>query len=533
MTTEGKEAPENLPASSLQCFLVLLGEHRLHYMALTLCAAAISGTEALIHPLLLRGIFDAVSVRADYTHFVYLVLSYFALGLSINGLTYVLSLRQLKLDNQIIAQTSSDLLRAFFAKDYRNVLREGSGYHVARIRSDVKDGLVPMLALVRKITVNVVMFATLISVLVFLSWRAFLILSAIIPVATLVSITVSRKIRGLTNIERDNEALLLDNLTKAVSAFKIVRGFKLIPATVNAFSAKMDYVLDAGYKKFRIVSRLQRASDLTMVISDVCSIFVGSLFVFRKQMTLGSFIAFMNAFWRSATLLIGIFNQWAELHGHSATVNRLVSFMREAPSVPYHQTAPGVAATAISYSYGDTPVITDFSLRLDPGTSVLVIGQNGSGKTTLANILAGYLVPSEGQLALPARISAVTLPMHFPPAQVRALPADAALLTLFGMDAPDILDAYPDQLSAGQQQKLSLALVLAQEADLYVLDEPLANLDGTTRALAMREIQRRTEGKMLVIIMHGADDYAPMFDQICLLESGQTRSPVREAVTHS
>lgn len=528
MKTDEKLVAGLAPLSSLQSFLLLLGPYRMHYAASAVCFAVMGGAEALIHPLLLKGIFDAVSAQADYTHFVYLVVAYLALGLSMNGLSYVLSLWQLRLDNKIVAQTSSDLLRAFFGKDYRSVLREGSGYYVARIRSDVKDGLVPMLALVRRMAVSAVTFVTLISVLIFLSWRAFLILSAIIPVATVVSIVVSRKIRALTNLERDNEAIVLDTLTKSVGAFKIVRGFMMIPKTVNAFSEKMDYVLDAGYKKFRIVSRLQRASDLTMVISDVCSIFVGAVFVFRKQMTLGSFIAFMNAFWRAATLLISIVNQWAELHGYSATINRLVTFMREAPAVPYHRTGTSVTAAAISYGYGDTPIIADFSLDLAPGNSVLVIGQNGSGKTTLANILAGYLVPSAGQLELPPTINAVTLPIHFPPAKVHELPLDGALLKLFGIDGPDILDAYPEQLSAGQQQKLALALVLARDADLYVLDEPLANLDMATRTLAMKEIQRRTAGKMLVMIMHGADEYAPMFDQVCVLESADTRNAVRE-----
>jgi subfamily B ATP-binding cassette protein MsbA len=443
MATDEKPAAGPAPLSSLQSFLLLLGGYRNHYAVSTACLALISGTEALVHPLLLRGIFDAVSVQADYTHFVYLVVSYLALGLSMNGLSYALSLWQLRLDNKIIAQTSSDLLHAFFGKDYRNVLREGSGYYVARIRSDVKDGLVPMLALVRKMAASAFTFVTLISVLIFLSWRAFLVLSAIIPVATVVSIAVSRKIRALTDIERDNEAIVVDTLTRAVGAFKIVRGFMMVPETVHAFSRKMDYVLEAGYKKFRIVTRLQRASDLTMVISDVCSIFVGALFVFRKQMTLGSFIAFMNAFWRAATLLISIFNQWAELHGYSATINRLVAFMHEAPAVPYHRTGTGVSATAISYRYGDTPILANFSLHLAPGNSVLIIGQNGSGKTTLANILAGYLVPSAGQLELPPRINAVTLPTHFPPAKVDALPADRRLLALFGIDGPDSSRNWP------------------------------------------------------------------------------------------
>jgi ATP-binding cassette subfamily B protein len=302
----------------------------------------------------------------------------------------------------------------------------------------------------------------------------------------------------------------------------------MVPETLGTFSKSMDYVLDSGYKKFRVIRLLQGASDLTMVISDVCSIFVGALFVFRNQMTLGSFIAFMNAFWRSATTLIDIFRQSAELHSHSATINRLVAFMKEQASAPAHKTGTAVCATGISYGYASDRIISNFSMRIEPGKSALIVGQNGSGKTTLANILAGYLAPSEGQLELPARISAVTLPIQFPPAKVGDLPAHRELLGLFGIDEPGILDAFPDQLSAGQQQKLSLALALSTDADLYILDEPLANLDVTTRSIAVKEIRRRTHGKILVMIMHGAEEYASMFDQVHTLGSNPERTELQE-----
>ncbi|MDC8756307.1 ABC transporter transmembrane domain-containing protein [Janthinobacterium fluminis] len=511
-------------SSSLNGFMLLLGEYRSKYALATLCAALIGGVGALLHPLLLTAIFDAVTLRADFDRFMYLAGCYFALGVSMNILSFLLSLWQQKLDNRIVEKASEDLLQAYFFKDYGDVMQQGTGYYISRIRSDVKDGLVPMLPLVRKMVVNIVMFVVFISVLIYISLKAFLVLFAIIPVATAVSITVSKKIRGLTNIERDNEASLLDTLTKSVSAFKMVRTFNMASQTIHAFSRKMESVLDSGYKKFRVINGLQRGSDITMVVSDACCIFVGAFFVFRQTMTVGSYIGFMNSFWRSATTLIEIFRQWAELHGHNATVTRLISFMEERPLKLHHKAEGSVLVTDISYCYGANRVISEFSMIVEPGQSVLVAGRNGSGKTTLANILAGYLTPSEGQLKLPVRISAVTLPIQFPPLKVGELGIDSELLQAFKIDALDILEGYPDQLSAGQQQKLSLALSLSHDAELYILDEPLANLDVPSRAIAMQEIQRRTSGRMLVMIMHGGEEYSAIFDKTYNIGSALTQN---------
>ena len=241
--------------------MLLLGEYRARYAVLLLFGAAISGAGGMLHPLLIRAIFDTVAVRADFGQFVYLVLGYLALGLSANGGNYLLALWERKLDNKIVARASTDLLDAYFRQDYSAILREGSGYYVARIRSDVKDGLVPMLALVRKLCGSCVLFASLVGVLLFISWQAFLTLAAIIPVATIVSLVVSKKIRGLTILERDQEARLLDVLTRSISAFKLVCTFRMIPATLDTVAGSMTHVLDSGFLKFRVLRRLREELD--------------------------------------------------------------------------------------------------------------------------------------------------------------------------------------------------------------------------------------------------------------------------------
>lgn len=497
-------------------FILFLGAHRASYVLLTIATALLVGAEASIHPLLLKGVFDTLTLGENYTAFIYLALAYLALGLTVNTLGYFLALWKMRVYNRIVADVSDDLLQAYYKKNYDDVLVEGNGYYVARIRSDVKDGLRPMLGMVSQVFTGIVSFVLLISVLIYISWKAFVILAIIIPVATLVSILSSKKIRAVTEIERDTEASVLDTLTKSVGSFKLVRAFSLGQKSLSAFRSKMDHALDSQYKKFKVIRFLRGASDVTMNVSDACTILIGGILVFRKQMTVGSFVGFMNAFWRAATTLISLFNDWAELHGLSATVDRLANFKKVSGSTNT-QIGPYVNARRINYSYGDNTILSDFSLSAKLGERTLIIGENGSGKTTLANLLAGYLTPSAGDLTLPHSISAVTLPIDFPPIQVKNLPLDMTLLQRFGLDVPEVIEAWPETLSAGQQQKVALCLALSQEADLYVLDEPIANLDTDSRELAMNEIFTRTDGKILIMILHDAEIYKPKFDQVLQL----------------
>ena len=501
----------------LRSFLFLLGEHRIEYVLVLITSCLLCGIEGVLHPLLTKAIFDQAASRANFGQFVELVLGYLVLGLFLNVSGYGLSLWQLALENKIVRRISRELLQRYYSKDYRYILREGHGYYIARIRGDVKEGLVPMLALVRLMASQFTRLIALMSVLVFLSWKAFLFLFAIIPISSIASTLVGKKIREFTSLERDQEAEVMAMLTKSLTAFKMIKNFNLLPRTLSSFDAGMGNVLTSGYGKYRVIRMLQGANDLTMVISDVCSLFVGALFVFRREMTFGAYLAFMNSFWRSATTLMDIFSQSAELHGYGVTMQRVVEFLSDSPTASHYRYGPSVSATNIRFSYGGNDVLAGFSINLACGERVLIVGRNGSGKTTLANILSGHLSPSEGEVVLPNRISSVTLPVAFPPIKASELGADPRLLDRFCLQGQDLMESQADALSAGQQQKLALALALSTEADLYVLDEPLANLDVESKSVAINAIFERTQQKALIVIMHGSEQYYRLFDRVIQL----------------
>jgi ATP-binding cassette subfamily B protein len=502
----------------LKVFFQLLGPFRLECGGLLLVTSLLAATEGILHPLLIKSIFDEVVGRGSFNKFVFLVVSYLGLGLVMNFGSTAAALWSKSLENKLVKTVNRRLLESYYEKEYASVLQNGYGYFINRIYGDVREGLVPLLALVQTTVKQIVLLVSLLCVLVYLSWQAFLVLVAIIPISSGVGVFLGKRIKALTSQEREQEGGVQTILNKALSAFRMVKAFNLVSLTAPVVDSRLSEYLATSYRRHRLTRVFQGLNDLTMVTSDFLSMFVGALFVLRGALSFGGYLAFVNTFWRAVTTLMQVFNRMAEFHSYGAITERIASFLSPAAEANYRK-GDVPAVSNVAFAYNGKPVLKNFSLQLAPKEKVVIVGANGSGKTTLANMLSGYLAPSQGDMVLPERISSVTLPIIFPPLKVKDLVDDAGLLAAFSLRDQAVLEAFADELSAGQQQKLALSLALSKDADLYIIDEPLANLDPESRDTAINLILERTREKNLILVMHGAEEYHKHFDRVIRMEA--------------
>jgi ATP-binding cassette subfamily B protein len=504
--------------SSWRVLFELLGPFRFEYACLVFASSLLAATEGILHPLLIKSIFDEIATTRGFSRFVVLASSYLALGLFINFGTTGAALWSKSLENRLVKTMSRRLIESYYEKQYASVLQNGYGYFVNRVYGDVREGLVPLLSLVQSTIKQGVLLASLLLVLLYLSWQAFLFLVIIIPISSTIGALLGRRIKALTSQEREQEGAVQAILNKALAAFRMVKVFNLLPLTAPACENRLGEYLSTSYRRYRITQVFQGLNDLTMVISDFLSMFVGALFVLRGALTFGGFVAFVNTFWRAVTTLMQLFNRMADFHTFGAIAGRIASFLSP-PESMYYRKGLLPSVSNLGFSYDGKPILKDFSLQLSQGERIVLVGPNGCGKTTLANILSGYLAPSQGDIVLPERISSVTLPISFPPLKVKDLVDDSYLLSAFRLQDQAVLEAFADELSAGQQQKLALALALSREADLYIIDEPLANLDPESRDIAINLILERTKEKSLILVMHGSEEYHKLFDRVIKMDA--------------
>ncbi|HYW78582.1 MAG TPA: ATP-binding cassette domain-containing protein [Thermoguttaceae bacterium] len=204
-------------------------------------------------------------------------------------------------------------------------------------------------------------------------------------------------------------------------------------------------------------------------------------------------------------------------------------------------------------------ILSDVTLAVEGGTCCAILGPNGSGKSSLVALLAGYLWPSVGTVAvggevfgrvnlsrLRRRIGLIE-PSRAPKFDPRTAVRDVAATGLFGTimlpiheDVADeqwhrvdaeldsvglgaiIERAYGD-LSSGEQMKTLLARALVANAKILLLDEPTVGLDMGSRAICIGVLDRlldRPDPPTVVIVSHHLDELPRAVDKVVLLKAG-------------
>lgn len=211
-------------------------------------------------------------------------------------------------------------------------------------------------------------------------------------------------------------------------------------------------------------------------------------------------------------------------------------------------TVPAIEVEHLTVSFGPRPALLDVSLKIDQGLLVGIIGPNGAGKSTLVKAILGFVKPDIGKISLfgtplnearghmayvpqrgavdwdyPVTVYEVTMMGRYgsipwwrdPTAEDQRLVDEA--LKMVRME--EFAHRQIGQLSGGQQQRVFMARVLAQGADILLLDEPFAGVDAATeRAILDVLDQAKRNGKTLVVVHHDLATAAEYFDMLVLIK---------------
>ncbi|WP_029041325.1 ABC transporter ATP-binding protein [Cucumibacter marinus] len=213
---------------------------------------------------------------------------------------------------------------------------------------------------------------------------------------------------------------------------------------------------------------------------------------------------------------------------------------------------PAIEFVGASKHYGDLKVVDDLSFSIAQGEFVALLGPSGCGKSTLLKLISGIEDPTGGEIYVDGKLVNYTLPRdrnvamvfqnyalypHMSVAENIAYPLKTGLKRSVPakdiakrvksvaavVDIADQLEKRPEHLSGGQRQRVALARAIIREPAVFLMDEPLSNLDALLRDDMRHQLisLHRKVGRATVYVTHDQLEAITMADRIVVLNKGR------------
>lgn len=532
-------------------------------MALLGTLVVLSLTLQLINPQLIRYFIDSAENRSGFDRLIGAAAIFTALTIvqqiALLAATYV---------GEVVGWMATNRLRVELAL---HCMRLDLAFHKTHTPGELierVDGDVNQLArffsqLVLQLVGNVLLFTGVIVILWFEGWQIGLAVTLLAAVSVIVLEALRKRMVPRWQRVREADAQRFGYLEERLNGLEDIRA-----------NGSTDYVMNGFYAQLRNHWHIMRhAMRLNMfVISFPIWVFglafslahlVGGHLLVNGAVTIGGLYLIFHYINLMEGPLWATLDQIEELQRALSSIGRIADLfnvrptLHDGPGVSMPKQALAVEFDNVSFCYEDDVenVLTDLSLRLEPGTVVGLLGRTGSGKSTLSKLLFRFYDPTQGSIRmgdgnghmfdlrsaqradLAGSIGMVTQEVQIFSATLRDnltlfddTISDARILAAVErVGLSDWLDAQPHgldtlvdggSLSAGEAQLLAFARVFLTEPGLVILDEASSRLDPATEGRIERALDGLFQERTGIIIAHRLAT-VQRADQIVILDHGR------------
>ncbi|MEM9664969.1 MAG: NHLP family bacteriocin export ABC transporter peptidase/permease/ATPase subunit [Bacteroidota bacterium] len=491
----------------------------------------------LIVPTFSKVFVDDILIRGLDTWLRPLLVGMGLAALVMAALTYLQQSALLRLETKLAASTSG----AFFW----HVLRLPFQFFTQRYGGEIGSRVAINDNVARVLSSELA--TTLLSALMVVFYAVLMVQYDV--VLTLVGVSIAGinmlVLKWVARRRKDANMRLLQETGKLMGA--AMGGLQTIE-TLKASGAESDFFTRwAGYHAKTVNARQQLglySQALTLIPPFLLSLNVavilglGAIRIMDGAMSMGMLVAFqalMLSFIGPVNSLVSMGSRYQEVEGDMARIDDVLRYAPERPAQieglgPQAEGLPAkleghleIRDLTFGYSRLEKPFIENFSLKLEPGMRVALVGGSGSGKSTVAKLVCGLFEPWSGQIlfdgipreALPQAVltnsfATVDQEIFLFEGSIRdnltlwddTIPEAAMIQAAKDAEIHDVLSARPSgyhsfveesgrNFSGGQRQRLEIARALAGDPSILVLDEATSALDANTELLIDRHLRRR------------------------------------------
>ena len=424
---------------------------------------------------------------------------------------------------------------------------------VAVINELLSEGLITLVG-------DVLVLAGVISVMLSMSLRLALLTFCVFPVVLPATYLFARRAQVAFRHTRARIAAVVGDLAEDISGMRVIQAFAQEDVTHERFDEVNQANRDAYIKAMSLSFVFLPSIEFLGMLATGIVLWFGGLAVARGELTLGvmvAFLAYVSRFFQPIQELSQLYTTMQAAMAGGERVLDLLDTRPEIADRPAAVEMPTIAGLVelrhVSFSYrGDTRVLHDVNLVIEPGQTVALVGPTGAGKTSIANLVARFYDVTEGAVLIDG-LDVRQVTQHSLRRQMGLVPQEPFLFSgaiadniRFGRpraaarameeaarlaNAHAFITALPDgyateileggvNLSVGQRQLICIARAVLADPRILILDEATSSVDTVTEVLIQDALQRLLAGRTAMVIAHRLSTVRHA-DLICVVDGGR------------